>query len=347
MEKVSVRISKLFCSNYFVQINFYFEKLLFWNCWGDSVLAFKKDSWLVRGVLILAVGAFVAVGFVGLFNSGRASSQANNNPAATQTPADQTAKLQSTIEAYKTVLAREPENETALIGIIQAQIALGNLEGTLEPLEKLASVKPDVPEYSIALAQTKQQLGDVEGAAQVYRRVITQKPGNAPALQGLVELLVTQGRSEAALGLLRDTLATADQTNELSPGSVDKLSVKLLLGQVFVAQKKYDDAIKVYDEAIADAQTVSPTLPDFRPTLAKALVLQEKGDKDAAKVLFDQALGMAPTQYKDGVQKLIAQKTAAPPAATSETSPNAGSEAAPQANPVAPAQPPSASPTAP
>ncbi len=309
-------------------------------------MAFKKDSWLVRGVLVLAVGAFVAVGFVGLFNSGRASSPANNNPASTQTPADQTAKLQSTIEAYKTVLAREPENETALIGIIQAQISLGDLEGTLEPLEKLASVKPDVPEYSIALAQTKQQLGDVEGAAQVYRRVLTQKPGNAPALQGLVELLVIQGRSEAALGLLRDTLATADQTNELSPGSIDKLSVKLLLGQVFVEQKKYDDAIKVYDEAIADAQTASPTLPDFRPTLAKALVLQEKGDKDAAKTLFDQALGMAPTQYKDGVQKLIDEKTAVP-AATSETSPNAAPEAAsPGSNSVAPAQP-SAPPVAP
>ncbi|NJM98727.1 MAG: tetratricopeptide repeat protein [Phormidesmis sp. RL_2_1] len=284
-------------------------------------MAFKKDSWLVRGVLIVAVAAFVAVPILFAFN-GR-SYNGGANTASTPTAADQTTQLQSTVEAYKKVLEREPENETALIGIIEAQIALGDLSGTVEPLEKLANLKPEVPEYSIALAQTKQQLGELEGAAQIYRRVLTQVPGNVQALEGLVALLVSQDRTEAAVGLLRDTLTTADQTNELSPGSVDKLSVKLLLGQVLVEQQKYDDALKLYDEAIADAQAASPTLPDFRPTLAKALVLQEQGDKAAAKGLFDQALSMAPVQYKDGVQQLINEKTASPGAATDSTPPAA------------------------
>lgn len=277
-------------------------------------MAFKKDSWLVKGVLILAVAAFVAVPVLFLFN-GRPSTGGAKTPPA-QTTADETTKLQGTIDGYKAVLEREPDNQTALAGIIDAQNKLGNLEGVLEPLERLAELNPDTPEYSILLAQTKQQLNDLEGAAQIYRRVLTKNPGSVPALEGLVALLVSQERTEAAVGLLRDTLNTADQTNELAPGSVDKLSVKLLLGQVFVEQEKYDDALKMYDEAIADAKAASPTLPDFRPTLAKALVLQEKGDTTAAKTLFDEALGMAPTQYKDGVQKLIREKTA--PAAAAE-----------------------------
>lgn len=294
-------------------------------------MVLKKDSWLVRGVLILAVAAFVAVPVLFALNS--RSSGGGANVASTQTTADQTAQLQGRIESYKTVLEREPENQTALIELIKAQAALGDLAGTVEPLERLANLNPDVPEYSVALAQTQQQLGDLESAAQVYRRVLTNNPGSVPALEGLVELLMAQDRTEAAVGLLRDTLATADQTNELAPGSVDKLSIKLLLGQVFAEQKKYDEALKIYDEAIADTKAASPTQPDFRPTLAKALVLEDKGDSSAARTLFDEALALAPAQYKDAVQQLISEKTAAPAAA--EVTPTAPATA-PEEPPVAP-----------
>ena len=292
-------------------------------------MVLKKDSWLIRGVLILAVAAFVAVPVIFALNS--RSSGGRANIASTQTAADQTTRLQGTVESYKTVLAREPENQTALIGLIQAQIELGDLAGTVEPLERLANLNPDVPEYSIALAQTQQQLGNLESAAQVYRRVLTSNPGSVPALEGLVALLIAQDRTEAAVGLLQDTLATADQTNELAPGSVDKLSIKLLLGQVFAEQQKYDEALKVYDEAIADAKAVSPTQPDFRPTLAKALVLEDKGDSSASRALFDEALALAPAQYKDSVQQLISERTAP----TAEGAP-APSPAATEASPTAP-----------
>ena len=287
-------------------------------------MAFKRDSWLVKGVLIVAVAAFVAVPVLFAFN-GRTSSRGANTPPA-QTAADETTKLQGTIDGYKAVLEREPDNQTALAGIIEAKIKLGDLKGSVEPLERLAALNPDTPEYSILLAQTKQQLKDLEGAAQIYRQVLTKNPGSVPALEGLVALLISQDRSEAAVGLLKDTLTTADQTNELSPGSVDKLSVKLLLGQVYVEQKKFDDALNMYDEAIADAKAASPTQPDFRPTLAKGLVLQEQGDETAAKALFDESLAMAPTQYKDGVQKLILEKTAPPAAAEGAEVPVEGSE---------------------
>lgn len=290
-------------------------------------MAFKKDSWLVRGVLIVAVAAFVAVPIIFAFN-GRTSSRGADTPPAAQTAADEATQLQGTIDGYNAVLAREPDNQTALAGIVNAKIQLKDLKGAVEPLERLAALNPDTPEYAVLLAQTKQQLKDLEGAAQTYRQVLTKNPGNVPALEGLVALLLSQERSEAAVGLLQDTLNTADQTNELSPGSVDKLSVKLLLGQVYVEQKKYDDAVKMYDEAIADAKAASPTQPDFRPTLAKGLVLQEQGDETAAKALFDEAVAMAPTQYKDGVQKLISEKTAPAAAAGANGSkvPVAGSE---------------------
>lgn len=271
-------------------------------------MAFKRDSWFVKGVLVLAVAAFVAVPLAFMFN-GRAKEQTAANSQA-PTAADQTAQFQNQADGFTAVLAREPDNQTALIGLIEAKIGLKDLEGAVEPLTRLSELNPSEPQYAIALAQTKQQLGDLEGAAQIYRSVLTQKPGDMQALEGLVALLISQERSEAAAGLLQDTLATADQTNQLAPNSVDKLSVNLLLGQVYVSQQDYDQAIAIYDEAIKAAEAANPTQPDFRPVLAKALVLLEKGDSAAADPLFEKALATAPTQYKDNVQKLINQKKA-------------------------------------
>lgn len=272
-------------------------------------MAFKKDSWLVRGVLIAAVAAFVAVPVLFGLN-GRASHGDRTQSSATAQPsADETTQLQGEIEGYTAVLGREPDNQTALSGIIYAKSRLGDLEGTVEPLERLVALNPNEPRYAVLLAQTKQQLNDVEGAAQTYRGVLTQTPGNIPALEGLVSLLLSQGRTEGAVGLLKDTLNTADQNNEIAPGSIDKLSVKLLLGQVYVEEDNFDQALSIYDEAIADAQAAAPTQPDFRPTLAKGLVLKEQGKNAEAQVLFDQAIALAPTQYKDGVRELISEKS--------------------------------------
>ena len=285
-------------------------------------MAFKRDGWFVKGVLVLAVAAFVAVPLAFMF-TGRARETAANSQAPTA--ADQTAQYQNQADGFTAVLEREPDNQTALLGLIEAKIGLRDLEGAVEPLERLAELNPNEPQYAIALAQTKQQLNDLEGAAQIYRNVLTQRPGDMQALEGLVALLISQERTEAAAGLLQDTLATADQTNELAPNSVDKLSVNLLLGRVYVDQQKYGEAIALYDDLIASAETASPTQPDFRPTLAKALVLAEMGDSEAAEPLFEQALATAPTQYKDNVKKLIAEEKAKA---------NSGSETEEAAEPV-------------
>ena len=295
---------------------------------GEHTVAFKKDSWLVRGVLIAAVAAFVAVPILFGIN-GRASSNNRAQSETAQPTVDETTQLQGEIEGYTAVLGREPDNQTALSGIIYAKSKLGDLQGTVEPLERLVELNPSEPRYAVLLAQTKQQLNDLEGAAKVYRDVLTQTPGNIPALEGLVALLLSQGRTEGAVGLLKDTLNTADQNNEISPGSIDKLSVKLLLGQVYVEEKKFDEALSIYDEAIADAQTAAPTQPDFRPTLAKGLVLKEQGKDTEAQALFDQAIALAPTQYKDGVRELITERTAPTDSAAGAVEENAGESEAP------------------
>lgn len=277
-------------------------------------MAAKRNRWLVGGILFIAVAALLAVSLVPLLQAGRNPTQGGPNSAAsTPTETERLAELEGRANGYALVLQREPDNQAALEGLVEARIGLGDLAGAAEPLARLAELNPQEPRYAVLLAQTKQQLNDVEGAAQTYRSVLTATPGNMEALQGLVALLLQQERPQAAVGLLQDTLKTADQSNQIQPGTIDVIAVKLLLGQVYAEQSRYDDAIATYDSAIADAQTVGGT-PDFRPMLAKGLILREIGQDSEAQPLFETALSLAPVQFKDRIQQLIDQgQTSQPP----------------------------------
>jgi tetratricopeptide (TPR) repeat protein len=203
------------------------------------------------------------------------------------------------------VLQREPDNETALRGLLETRLEMGDIPGAITPLEKLAEIKPEQPEYMILLAQAKQQVNDREGAAQAYRSILANQPGNLGALQGLVGLLLEEDRPEAAIGLLQDTMQMADQANEIQPDSIDTAAVQLILGQVYAEQQRYEEAIAVYDElTVLDDQ-------DFRPLVAKAIVLRAQGNVEEAQPLFELAASLAPSQYKDQINQLAQEAATA------------------------------------
>ena len=259
-------------------------------------MAAKRNRWLVISVLVVAVGAFLALSILPFLTArgDRSTTALPHSPETTDARTD----LEARARGYELVLEREPDNQTAIEGLVDARIQLGDLEGVIEPLEKLAELNPDTPEYRVLLGQTKQRLGDLEGAAEAYRTVLTQRPGDMNALQGLTALLIQQERPQAAIGLLQDTLQAAPQTNEVTPGAIDVGSVQLLLAQVYVEEENFNEALRMYDEAIA----ADPE--DFRPVLAKALVLRDIDRAPDAAVLFKQAEELAPAQYRDQVRQL-------------------------------------------
>ncbi|MEM9767146.1 MAG: tetratricopeptide repeat protein [Cyanobacteria bacterium P01_D01_bin.71] len=289
-------------------------------------MAVKRNRWLVISVLVVAVGAFLALSVLPFLTAG-------GNHTSTATPtnngssgaSDAQAELEDRARGYELVLEREPDNQTAIEGLIEARIQLGDREGVVEPLEKLAELNPDTPEYRILLGQAKQDIGDLEGAADAYRSVLAQRPGDMDALQSLTALLIQQQRPQAAVGLLQDTLQSALQVNEVTPGAIDVGSVQLLLAQVYVEEGDTDAALRLYDEAIEAAED------DFRPVLAKALVLRDTGREPDAAVLFKQAEELAPDQFKDQVRQLatVEESVTAPEVEGEESAP-ADSEAAGQ-----------------
>ncbi|MBE9052795.1 tetratricopeptide repeat protein [Nostocales cyanobacterium LEGE 11386] len=280
-----------------------------------------RNRWIVRIILALAVLAFVGVSVIPIIGALNNTSPSNQEAASTRSgvpSSDQKSKLEDEVRGYELVLQREPENQTALKGLLQARLQLlslkqGNINGVIEPLEKLAKLNPEQSEYGVLLAQAKQQIGDNEGAAQAYRSILDTKPGDLKALQGMVALLLNQQRPEAAIGLLQETLSNAAQINTIQPGSVDTVAVQVLLGTVHASQKRYPQATSVYDQAIQKDPK------DFRPVLAKAMLLKEQGKVTEAKPLFDSALALAPAQYKDEINKAAASPTPSPAASPDST----------------------------
>ena len=271
-----------------------------------------RNRWIVKIILALAVTAFVGVSVIPIIGAINDSSSNQNAPSTSSvTSSEQLSKLQDEARGYELVLQREPENQTALNGLLQARLQLlrlkqGDIQGVIKPLEKLAELNPQQSEYGVLLAQAKQQIGDQEGAAQAYRTILTTKPGDLQALQGMVALLLDQQRPEAAIGLLENTLSNADEGNKVEPGTVDTVAIQVLLGTVHGSQQHYSQATSVYDQAIKkDPQ-------DFRPVLAKAMLLREQGKVEEAKPLFDSAAALAPPQYKDEINRTAATPTPTP-----------------------------------
>ncbi|MCC5659457.1 Tfp pilus assembly protein PilF [Nostoc sp. XA010] len=288
-----------------------------------------RNRWIVQIVLAVAILAFVGVSvipIIGAFNNTPPSNQNTASTRGTLTSADQKSKLEDEVRGYELVLQREPENQTALKGLLQARLQLlsqkeksevkpADIQVVIEPLEKLAKLNPEQSEYSVLLAQAKQQIGDREGAAQAYRSILETKPGDLKALQGMVALLISQQRPEAAIGLLQETLSKAAQANTIQPGSVDTVAVQVLLGSVHASQKRYTQASSVYDQAIKKDPK------DFRPVVAKAMLLKQQGKDADAKLLFDSAAALAPAQYKDEIKNAATASPLPNPAASPAPSP--------------------------
>ena len=268
----------------------------------------KRNRWLVNTILVLAVLAFVGFSVIPIVSAwfeNRQLSVATNasspgNSTTEEVAPDQQADLQAQVKGYQLVLEREPNNQTALLGLLQAQLQLNDIEGAVQPLTTLAELNPEDTRYAVLLGQAKQQIGDKDGAAKTYRDILSSQPGNMDALRGLVALLVDEARPEAAIGLLQDTLAVANDVNQIQANSIDVIAVQLLLGELYVELNRDDEALAIYDESIKNS------VEDFRPVLSKALLLQAQGNDEEAGVLFANAAALAPAQYKDEINRLAA-----------------------------------------
>ncbi len=256
-------------------------------------------QWIINGVLIVVTLSFLGVSIAPLIGGLFAPPA---QPAASNTAQNNSEqeKIKNQIEGFEAVLKGDPKNQTALIGLVNLRNQLGKVKETIEPLQTLADTFPDQPEYRMTLARTYIELKDPKNALAEYRKILTTKPGYIPALQSVVSMELTDKRPEAAIGILQDTLKTAETANKIQANAVDTGSVRWILGEVYRQQNRIDDSIATYDQMIKD------NAKDFRPYVGKAQLKQVQGKDDEAKKLFDKGIELAPADFKDEVKRLAA-----------------------------------------
>lgn len=261
----------------------------------------KRNIWvyLILGLMFFTLLAFSLLPTINNFT--RLNEKKTDGVSLSQ---DQQVQLESQAQGYELVLAREPDNETALKGLLDLRLQLGDLPGAIIPLEHLAQLRLDLPEYTILLAQAKEQIQDFKGAEDAYLSIVDTLPGNINAWQGLVSLLMEQNRTPEAISMIegaikKTTSAASSETNTDEPRSL-----QLLLAQVYALEKQPEEAITIYDQLIEADKN------DFRPLLAKGIVLREQAKITEAVALFDAAFAVAPEIYQPAIEKLTTETKA-------------------------------------
>ncbi len=259
----------------------------------------KHRGW-IYAALVLMLLALLSFSILPILSSIVQASQSDQSSVVTP----ETTRLENEALGYQLVLEREPDNENALLGLLETRLRQGDLEAAIAPLTRLSQLNPQQPDYGILLAQSQQQLKNYEEAIKTYQGIIAANPGEMRALKGMVDVFMQQNRSQDAINLVQNTLnqAIKEQSNQSAKESVFNLtSLQLLLGEIYSEKERYEDALTIYDQAIKGDEN------DFRPILAKAMLFREQGKEKEAQTLFKEAILKAPVQYKEKLKEISLQ----------------------------------------
>lgn len=114
----------------------------------------QRKQKLVAFIGVIGFGGSTLFTLVPMFKD---ALQRQNQPQTTQVESAEV-QLKAQEKGYQTVLQREPENLTALEGLMNVRLQLNDPKGAIEPLEKLVQLSPEREDYKALLAQLKQTI---------------------------------------------------------------------------------------------------------------------------------------------------------------------------------------------
>ena len=172
-----------------------------------------RRRWFISVVLVLAVIGFVGFSMFPLISSAFKENQLSTGatpPASSQTlETSQKSQLEQQARGYELVLDREPDNQTALRGLVEARIQLRDLEGALAPLEKLAASNPNQTEVRLILGQLYATQQRYDEAKAVYDQAIKASKEDFRPVLAKASILKQQGLTEQAKALFDNAAALA------------------------------------------------------------------------------------------------------------------------------------------
>jgi tetratricopeptide (TPR) repeat protein len=162
-------------------------------------------------------------------------------------------------DAYLTAIKLRPNYQAAYIGLARVLSDSGDSDGALKALRDLKRYAPANPEASAVEGRIYKDNGDEAKAIAAFKRSIVQGRGFQPeAYTGLGLLYKEKAEAAGGAGNFVDEAANyAESARDLTTalkqlsGAPDASILYQLLGLVYEKQKKYGDAIRVYNEFLA------------------------------------------------------------------------------------------------
>jgi tetratricopeptide (TPR) repeat protein len=185
---------------------------------------------------------------------------------------------QKAADAYRTAIKLRPGYTAAYIGLARVLSDSGDHDGALATIRDLRRIAPGNAEASAVEGRIYRDSGDEVKAIAAFKRSITQGRGIQPeAYTGLGLLYKEKAEAAGAAGDFDGEAANySEAASDLSAaikqlaGAPDAVIIYQLLGLVYEKQKKFDDAIRVYNEFLQrfpdsnDAPTVRSFIEQIR-----------------------------------------------------------------------------------
>lgn len=162
----------------------------------------------------------------------------------------------------------------------------GDLTRAGSLLQQAIKLDPTQIAATLALAAVQTDAGELDAAEKTYRQLLERQSGDADALRGLAQVLVTAGRPEEALKLIAKL--TPAQVGGVT--QMNQLRAALVSGKAKAALRRGDVALAMtnYEEAMG----VDRDNPWIRSELAQ--LYQQQGRASEARGLIDGLLATQP-----------------------------------------------------
>ena len=189
------------------------------------------------------------------------------------------------IEAYRDAIKIHPGYTRAYIGLARALSENDDADGALAAIRNLRKTAPSNAEASAIEGRIRKDAGDEAKAIAAFKRSIAEGKGFQPeAYTGLGLLYKERAEAAGSSGDFRNETANYDEAaknfhvalKQLS-GAPDATVLYQLIGLVLERQKKYAEAIAVYEEFLRffPDSNDAPAVQSFIDQLKKQMLQQE------------------------------------------------------------------------
>lgn len=181
-------------------------------------------------------------------------------------------------DAYRKAIELRPNYPDAYVALARVLVEMVDTEGALEALKAAKKLRPGFAEASAVEGRVRKENGEDDLAVAAFKRAITEGKGFQPeAYAGLGIFYKDKAESAGGRGDFEAEDANFAEASKYLRTSIKQLSgapdtsvIYQLLGLVYERQKKYKEAIAIYEEFL----TLFPNSSDT--TAVRSYIVQLK-----------------------------------------------------------------------